>query len=77
MINGRSYIVTGTNNDYLSFLRKKDSAQEYNFSKNQTAYVKNNSINLILGKIDYKDQRPILYTKYNFNLDNLRVVLDD
>ena len=77
IINGQSYIVTGTNNDYLSFLRKKDSSQEYNFKKNQTAYVKNNSINLILGKIDFKKNNPIIYTKYNFNLDNLRVILDD
>ena len=77
IINGESYIVSGTNNDYLSFLRKKDSSQEYNFSKNQTAYVKNNLINLILGKIDFKNNHPIIYTKYNFNLDNLRVILDD
>ncbi|MDC0968389.1 rod shape-determining protein MreC [Alphaproteobacteria bacterium] len=77
IINGRSYIVTGTNNDYLSFLRKKNSAQEYSFSKDQIAIVKNNSLKLILGKINFKDNQPIIYTKYNFDLDNLRVVLND
>ena len=77
IIDGKSYIVTGTNNDYLSFLRKKNSSQEYTFSKDQIAFVKINSLNLILGKIDFKEDQPIIYTKYNFNLDNLRVVLND
>ena len=77
VIDGKSYIVTGTNNDYLSFLRKKNSSKEYTFSKDQIAFVKINSLNLILGKIDFKDDQPIIYTKYNFNLDNLRVVLND
>ena len=61
----------------FSFLRKKNSAQEYSFSKDQIAIVKNNSLNLILGKINFKDNQPIIYTKYNFDLDNLRVVLND
>lgn len=77
IINGKSYIVTGTNNEYLSFIRKKESSQNYNFSKNQIVHVKNNSINLVLGKIDFLNENPIIYTKYNFNLDNLRVILDD
>ncbi len=77
VIDGKSYIVTGTNNDYLSFLRKKNSSKEYTFSKDQIAFVKINSLNLILGKIDFKEDQPIIYTKYNFNLDNLRVVLND
>lgn len=77
IINGKSYIVSGTNNDYLSFLRKKNSEQEYTFSKDQIAFVKTSSLNLILGKIDFKDNQPIIYTKYNYNLDNLRVVLSD
>ena len=77
IIDGKSYIVTGTNNDYLSFLRKKNSSQEYTFFKDQIAFVKINSLNLILGKIDFKGDQPIIYTKYNFDLDNLRVVLND
>ena len=77
IINGKSYIVTGTNNEYLSFIRKKESSQNYNFSKNQIVHVKNNSINLVLGKIDFLNENPIIYTKHNFNLDNLRVILDD
>ena len=77
IINGKSYIVTGTNNEYLSFIRKKESSQNYNFSKNQIVHVKNNSINLVLGKIDFLNENPIIYTKYNFNLDNLRIIFDD
>ena len=77
IISGKSFIVTGTNNEYLSFIRKKESSQDYNFSKNQIVHVKNNSINLVLGKIDFLNENPIIYTKHNFNLDNLRVILDD
>ncbi len=77
LIEGNSFIVSGTNNDYLSFLRQKDNSQEYDFSYGQIAEVQKNYVNLILGKIDFFDKQPILKTKKKFNLDNLRVIIND
>ena len=76
-IDGESFIVSGTNNNYLSFLRQKDNLQEYNFSFGQIAIVEKNLINLILGKIEFINNQPIIRTKKKFNLDNLRVIIDD
>ncbi len=77
LVNGRSFIVSGTNNNYLSFLRQRDSLEDFNFSFGQVAKVELNLVNLKLGIIDFFENQPIIITKKKFNLDNLRVVTDD
>ena len=76
VINNQSFIVTGTNNNYLSFLRQKNSIEEIIFQKIQNVIIKNELVNLILGKIDFKNNNPVIATK-NLNLDNLRVIFND
>lgn len=75
IINGKSYILTGTNNIYLSFLRKKDALDESYFFKDQLVYIKDISSNLLLGKIDYLEDRPVIISHHDLNLDNLRVLI--
>lgn len=76
-INSRSYIVSGTNNEYLSFLRQKESMDIPNFRFGDIAIIKKNHVNLMLGRVDFIDDQPVLLTNDDINLNNLRVYSDD
>ena len=77
VIDNQLFIVTGTNNNYLSFLRKKDTIVETLFKKNQKVIIKMELVNLILGRIGFIDQQPVVFPKQKLNLDNLRVLIND
>jgi len=77
VIDNQLFIVTGTNNNYLSFLRKKDTIVEAFFKKNQKVIIKKELVNLILGRIGFIDQQPVVFPKQKLNLDNLRVLIND
>ena len=77
VINNQLFIVTGTNNNYLSFLRQKNTIDEINFKKNQKVIIKNKSVDLVLGRIDFINKQPVVITPKNLNLDNLRVLIND
>ena len=77
VIDNQLFIVTGTNNNFLSFLRQKNSIDEINFKKNQKVLIKNESIDLVLGRIDFINKQPVVITPKNLNLDNLRVLIND
>ena len=77
VINNQSFIVTGTNNNYLSFLRQKNAIEEIIFKKNQKVFIKNELVNLTLGRVDFIDKQPVVITSKNLNLDNLRVLIND
>ena len=77
IIDNQLFIVTGTNNNYLSFLRQKNSINKIVFKKNQKVIIKNEYVNLILGRIDFIDKQPVVITPINLNLDNLRVLIND
>ena len=76
-INGKSYIVSGTNNNYLSFLRQKDSTEIPNFQSGDLAVVHLNNVILRLGIVSYENNQPILLTSDITNLENLRAVTND
>ena len=76
VINKQLFIVSGTNNNYLSFLRQKNVTEEIIFKKNQKVVIKNEFVDLILGRIDFIDKQPIVITPKNLNLDNLRVLIN-
>ena len=69
------FIVSGTNNNYLSFLRQKNVTEEIILKKSKSSY-KNEYVDLILGRIDFIDKQPIVITPKNLNLDNLRVLIN-
>ena len=77
VINNQLFIVTGTNNNYLSFLRKKNTIEDISFKKNQKVMIKNEYVDLFLGKIDFINKQPVVITPKNLNLDNLRVLIND
>ena len=77
VINNQSFIVTGTNNNYLSFLRQKNAIEEIIFKKNQKVIIKNELVNLNLGRVDFIDKQPVVIAPKNLNLDNLRVLIND
>ena len=77
VINNQSFIVTGTNNNYLSFLRQKNAIEEIIFKKNQKVIIKNELVNLTLGRVDFIDKQPVVIAAKNLNLDNLRVLIND
>ena len=76
-INGKSYIVSGTNNNYLSFLRQKDSTEIPDFQAGDIAVVHLDYITLRIGIVSYENNQPILLTSDVTNFENLRVVTND
>ena len=77
VINNQLFIVTGTNNNYLSFLRQKNAIEKMNFKKNQKVIIKNEFVELVLGRIDFINNQPVVITPKSLNLDNLRVIIND
>ena len=76
-INGKSYIVSGTNNNYLSFLRQKESTEIPDFKSGDIAVVHLDYITLRLGIVSYENNQPILLTSDITNFENLRAVNND
>ncbi len=77
LIDNEYYIITGTNNNYLSFLRQRNSIKDIKLDVGKKAIIEKDHVNLVLGRVSYIDDQPVIYTKKNFNLDNLRVIIDD
>ena len=76
-INGKSYIVSGTNNNYLSFLRQKESTEVPDFQSGDVAVVHLDNVILRLGIVSFENNQPILLTSDITNLENLRAVTSD
>ncbi len=76
-INGKSYIVSGTNNNYLSFLRQKESTEIPDFHSGDIAVVHLDNVILRLGIVSFENNQPILLTSDITNLENLRAVTND
>ena len=76
-INGKSYIVSGTNNNYLSFLRQKESTEMPDFQSGDMAVIHLDDITLRLGIVSYDNNQPILLTPDITNFENLRAVTND
>jgi len=76
-INGKSYIVSGTNNNYLSFLRQKESTEIPDFQAGDIAVVLLDNITLRIGIVSYDNNQPILLTPDIINFENLRAVTND
>ena len=76
-INGKSYIVSGTNNNYLSFLRQKESTEIPDFHVGDIAVVPLDDLILRLGIVSYDNNQPILLTPDITNFENLRAVTND
>ncbi len=76
-INGKSYIISGTNNNYLSFLRQKESTEIPDFKSGDIAVVHLDNVILRVGIVSFENNQPILLTSDITNLENLRVVIND
>ena len=77
LINGRSYIVSGTNNNYLSFLRQKNSTEIPDFKSGDIAVVHLDNVILRLGVVYLDNDQPVILTSNIKNLENLRVIKND
>ena len=77
LIDNEYYIISGTNNNYLSFLRQRNSIKEIKLDVGKKAIIEKDHVNLLLGRVSYVDDQPVIYTRSDFNLDNLRVIIDD
>ena len=76
IINNELFIVTGTNNNYLSFLRQKNDIEEISLKKNLKVIIKNEFVDLTLGKIDFINQQAVIVVPQIINIDNLRVLIN-
>ena len=77
VVDNQLFIVSGTNNNYLSFLRQKNDIEEISLKKNQRVVIKNEFVDLALGKIDYINKQPVIIVPQIIDLDNLRVLIND
>ena len=75
-IDNQLFIVSGTNNNYLSFLRQKNDIEEITLKKNLKVFIKNEFVDLTLGKIDFINKQPVVIVPQIIDLDNLRVLID-
>ena len=75
-IDKQLFIVSGTNNNYLSFLRQKNNIGEITLKKNLKVFIKNEFVDLTLGKIDFINKQPVVIVPQIIDLDNLRVLID-
>ena len=66
-----------TNNNYLSFLRQKESTKMPDFQAGDIAVVDLDNITLRLGRVSYENNQPILLTSDITNFENLRAVTND
>ena len=68
---------------YVPFGHAAVYARTYTFSKapvvkkNQKVIIKNELVNLTLGRVDFIDKQPVVIAAKNLNLDNLRVLIND
>jgi len=76
VVDNQLFIVSGTNNNYLSFLRQKNDIEEISLKKNQRVVIKNEFVDLALGKIDYINKQPVIIVPQIIDLDNLRVLIN-
>ena len=76
-VNGKSYIVTGTNNDHLSFIRQKESTQIPDLKSGDLATVQLNNVILRLGTVYFENDQALLITNDFTNLENLRAITND
>ncbi len=77
IINGKSYIVSGTNNNYLSFLRQKNSTEIPDFKSGDIAVVHLDNVILRLGVVYLDNDQPVILTSNIKNFENLRVIKND
>ena len=75
-IDKQLFIVSGTNNNYLSFLRQKNDIEEITLKKNLKVFIKNEFVDLTLGKIDFINKQPVVIVPQIIDLNNLRVLID-
>ena len=75
-IDKQLFIVSGTNNNYLSFLRQKNDIEEITLKKNLKVFIKNEFVDLTLGKIYFINKQPVVIVPQIIDLDNLRVLID-
>ena len=52
-------------------------SNEIKLDAGKKAIIENDHVNLVLGRVSYIEDQPVIYTRSNFNLDNLRVIIDD
>ena len=77
-INGKSYIVSGTNNNYLNFLRQKNSTETPDFKSGDIATVNLDNVTLRLGVVSFfENGQPHLLITDIVNFENLRAVIND
>ena len=76
IINNELFIITGTNNNYLSFLRQKNDIEEISLKKNLKVVIKNEFVDLTLGKINFINQQAVIVVPQIINLYNLRVLIN-
>ena len=77
IVNGKSYIISGTNNNNLSFVRQKENTEIPDFQSGDIAFVHLDNVILKLGIVSFENSQPILLTSGITNLENLRAVTND
>ena len=58
-------------------MRQRDSINAIKLDEGKKAIIEKDHVNLVLGRVSYIEDQPVIYTRSNFNLDNLRVIIDD
>ena len=77
LIGSDSYIVSGTNKNYLNFIRKKNTTKKMNLKIGETAKVKVGNVYLELGIVQKLNGNYIIKPNIKNNYSTARVILND
>tara|TARA_B110000305_G_scaffold122668_1_gene137330 strand:- start:29 stop:535 length:507 start_codon:yes stop_codon:yes gene_type:complete len=77
IIDNKSYIVSGTNDKYLRFVRRKDSTEVFNLKSGDIAKIKINNHYLNLGSVKILNDDYVIIPKLTTSYSTARVVISD
>ena len=77
IIDNKSYIVSGTNDKYLRFVRRKDSTEVLSLKSGDIAKIKINNHYLNLGSVKILNDIFVIIPKLTTSYSTARVIISD
>jgi cell shape-determining protein MreC len=77
IIDNKSYIVSGTDDKYLRFVRRKDSTEVFSLKSGDIAKIKINNHYLNLGSVKILNDNFVIIPKLTTSYSTARVVISD
>ena len=77
LVGEKSFIIRGTNNNYLSFVRQKDTTEDLNLNIGDIAKIKVNNFYINIGKVEFLNSNFIIKPTSTSSYSTARVLISD